>query len=137
MVTNDVESALIRTYLRGICQPVPYKVRKNDKFILWKDLRHLKELIEYMQIKLGHHFTQEDIVRIFHSYLRGLENESGPAPFTTAPSITEDVTYDVLQYKMGRSWYPAFVVNMTLYDTPQTHPIYGEYIAWSTNVIQI
>lgn len=145
MTINDIEPALTQLYLRSICRPVQYIVRKDDKFILWKNLRHLKELIKYMQTKLGHHFTQEDVVRIFHSYLRGLGDESGPAPFTTAPSITEDVIYDVLQYKMdpasqrtvGRSWYPVFVVNMKLYDTPQTHPKYGEYVAWSTNVIRI
>ncbi len=151
MTIHDIDPELTQLYLRSICQPAPYKVRMDDNFILWRDVTHLKALIDHMQTITNSavpNYTSADLVTAFKDYLNWLIARlplTAPNPYTHAPSVTEGVIYDVLQYKMdpqtkrtvGRSWYPVFVINMKLYDTPQTHPKYGEYVAWSTHVIWV
>lgn len=104
---------------------LPVTVSRGQLTYLWRSFQELQTCFDvinkskqYVQIeKEFRTFTTANKIRVVASY----KTPIGGQHFTMRQLMSEK--------ENGANWY------VYLCDAPQVHPMYGEYVAWSTHVL--
>lgn len=124
-------------YLTLTCQSSEWVSGRDDRYILWKDIRQLKQMLDMVHTAANDQSNITSIRIEFYNYIDRLLG-SNSRTITIVPSITHRKIFKTLKDVTSVSTFGARLeIHMQLYDTQQRHRDYGEYIAWTTHLISM
>jgi hypothetical protein len=116
-----------------------YVAKENDKIIVWYNYDGLQSMFDTV-VGLEKEYNSEmidfkGVTEGFNNYITSLENwKECKVVEGKVDNITYETKIKQLQLQTSRTLTYINIHNVIL-EEPKEHPIYGEYVGWSTTTI--
>jgi hypothetical protein len=116
-----------------------YRAKENDKIIVWYNYDGLQSMFDTV-VGLEKEYNSEmidfnGVTEGFNNYITSLENWK---ECKVVEGKVDNITYEtkIKQMELQTSRTLTYInIHNVILEQPKEHPIYGEYVGWSTTII--
>lgn len=115
-----------------------YRALSEDKIIVWYSYDSLQSMLDVvkgleLEYSTGTIKHLDDVLKGFNNYITSIEHFN---ECKVVNSKVDNILYTT-KIKEVKLYNHHVSIHMVIHEEPKVHPIYGEYVGWSTQIVSI